>query len=122
MNERAAQSGEGAKPALRHDEIVQDKWGANHTRGNLAVGGRLWLTTQRLIFVPNWFERLLRRSRWECELRDVEEVSTAPRGSHPWSGAWRRRLLVRHSDLVEMFVVNRVERIADAITDSIATA
>lgn len=90
-------------------EVVVERWRANHTRGQVAVGGALWLTTQRLVFMPHGFERgVMGRSVWSCRLGDVTDVGLAPRGCAPFTGAWRRRLAVRRGPATDFFVINRV--------------
>lgn len=110
----------GAPPSvpLRDGESLRESWRANHTRGDQAIGGKLHLTTRRLIFEPHRFERSLQRAPWECELARVSHVEVAPREWNPTSGALRRRLVVHHEGTVDLFVVNRVGRVADAVADA----
>jgi hypothetical protein len=119
MGERRKQF-KGRAPELGTDEVPDRQWNANHTRGQMAVGGRLWLTTSRLVFVPNVFERgVMRRSEWSCRLADVTDVGVASRGIHPFNGAWRRRLVVHHSDGAGLFVVNHVEDVVGVIRQAL---
>ena len=97
------------------NEEQRQHWGANHTRGPFAVGGGLWLTNARLVFVPHWFERRLRRREWTCDLATITGVGVAERGPHPGTGAWRRRLVVTHDGDEDYFVVNDVEVIVASI-------
>ena len=101
-------------PPVEEGEQLRESWQANHTRGGLAVGGALWLSTTRLVFVPNRFERWLGRSDWSCDLGDVTDVRIAKRGTHPTNGAWRQRLAIDHGG-VDLFVVNHVHDVASAI-------
>jgi hypothetical protein len=106
----------GRVPQLGTDEVPVRQWNANHTRGRISVGGRLWLTTQRLVFVPHALESgVMGRSEWSCRLADVTDVGVAPRGIAPWSGAWRRRLAVQHRDGADLFVVNHVKTMVEVI-------
>ena len=110
------EQGQGPGVGLRDGEVVVDWWRANHTRARVAVGGRLWLTDQRLVFEPHGFEAgVIGRRVWTCELTDVLHVGTAPRGWSPTSGAWRRRLAVQHGATTDLFVVNRVGKVVEAI-------
>lgn len=95
--------------------VASKSWLANHTRGQLAVGGRLSLADDRLVFVPNWFEKVLRGGSWTCQLAAITGVGVADRGLNPVSGAWRRRLVVVHDGREDYFVVNHVNQIVDAI-------
>jgi hypothetical protein len=104
---------------LAADEAIVQRWRANHTRGQIAVGGALWLTTQRLIFEPHRFESgVMGRSVWTCRLADVTDVGIAPRGCAPFTGAWRRRLAVRCGPAADFFVISRVENVAEAIRNA----
>lgn len=108
-------------PDLGTGEAIIDRWAANHTRGGVTVGGRLWLTTRRLVFVPTRLEsKVMGREVWSCRLADVTYVDAAPRGISPWSGAWRRRLAVRRSTGTDLFVVNRVRNKVEVISGALA--
>ena len=85
----------GPPPRSPLTKVESESWLANHTRGQLAVGGRLSLLDDRLVFVPNWVERVLRRPDWTCELAAITGVGVADRGLSPFSGALRQRLVVR---------------------------
>ena len=107
---------EAAVPDLGADEAIVERWGANHTRGQVATGGRLWLTTRRLVFVPTALEaKVMGRSVWSCRLADVTGVSIARRGLSATSGEWRRRLAVHHSSGSDLFVVNHVRTVAETV-------
>jgi hypothetical protein len=93
------------------------RWRANHSRGAIAVGGKLQLTGSELVFVPNALERLLRRREWWCDLESITFVGVAARETHPFNGALRRRLAVAHDDVEDFFVVDDAERVAEAIKE-----
>lgn len=101
---------------LDPDEAIVDSWRANRAVDGWASGGRLWLTTRRLVFANHALESTLIRSAlvWTCRLADVTGVSVAPRAFRPMS-AWRRRLAVHHIGGTDFFVVNRVTNIAGII-------
>lgn len=44
-------------------------------QGLRAVGGNLYLTSQRFLFIPNRFETLLRRKPWSVPLDHIEGIS-----------------------------------------------
>ena len=81
----------------------------------MAVGGRLSLLDDRLVFVPNWVERVLRRPHWTCEPAAVTGVGFADRGLSPVSGAWRHLLVITHDGQEDYFVVNHVDKVVDSI-------
>jgi hypothetical protein len=76
------------------------------------VGGRLFLTNERLIFSPTIVDRLLKAKEWSCARSEVLAVTVAPRTTaQPLSGGMRHRLCVETSDgSVEQFVVNNVDQ------------
>lgn len=104
--------------SLLPGERVIARWFASHTRGQITIGGRLWLTDRRVAFVPNPMERLMHFGTWSCRLDSVTAVGIADREPHPFNGALRRSLAITHDDTTEYFVVNevgdKVERIETA--------
>jgi len=94
---------------------VTARWFANHSRGSNAVGGVLWLTSLRLVFIPNRVERFLRRAEWTSRLDEIIEVRVANAGLNRTNGALRRRLAVRRRDGVDYFVVNKVEAVVASV-------
>jgi hypothetical protein len=107
---------------LAPGETSIEKWRANHSRGCRAVGGTLWLTNRRVVFIPHGFERMLGQTEWACDLADVSAAQVADRKADPFSGGLRRRLLVRGRSCEEYFVINRVNKVAYAISAALATA
>jgi hypothetical protein len=69
----------------------------------------------RLVFLPNWVERVLRRPDWTCELAAITGVGVADRGLSPFSGALRQRLVVMYDGAEDYFVVNHVDKVVDSI-------
>ena len=102
-------------PSLLGGEAVTARWFANHSRGSNAVGGVLWLTSLRLVFIPNRVERFLRRAEWTSRLDEIIEVRVANAGLNRTNGALRRRLAVRRRDGVDYFVVNKVEAVVASV-------
>lgn len=107
------------KHPLLPGEIVQDCWLANHTQhAQRAVGGRLFLTTHRLLFEPNAFDAALAGQPWAVPLASVAHADvTGIDLSQFFGGGLRRRLVVVFTDGTEaLFVVNGAARKAAAIT------
>lgn len=84
---------------------------ANREQGSLRqVGGKLFLTRQRLLFAPNEFDDATGGNAWDCPLGDIAAVGVEPRQlAMPFPGGaatLRRRLRVdlRSGDF-ELFVV-----------------
>jgi hypothetical protein len=91
------------------------------------VGGRLFVTVTRMLFVPNRMDMATGGSEWECALSDVSAVSVEPaRLAVPFlghAGKLRRRLRVELAGGdVELFVVNHVDEAAEALREAIAGA
>jgi hypothetical protein len=111
------------KPHLERRERLLYKRAANRSFGNRAIGGRLFVTTRRVIFAPNVFDRLLRAKVWSCPITAVESVGTSGRTlEDPLSGGARRRLRLSLSgNQQELFVVNNVVTVVEAIKDAMRT-
>jgi hypothetical protein len=111
-------------PNLMAPTTARSGFRRDYRRGNRAVGGRLFLTNQRLVFAPQWVERLTgQKGEWSCPLGTVERIAAAPRSlALPFSGGARRRLSVHLKDGTdELFVVNHVEAVAAALTQALRT-
>lgn len=59
---------------LKSGEEVRWQASASRLQGARAVGGNLYLTGQRLLFVPNRFEKLLRSAPWSMPPDQVETI------------------------------------------------
>lgn len=109
------------EPDLLAGETVVWQRNANREQSSLRqVGGRLFLTNHRLLFLPNRFDDATGGDTWSCTTREIAAVSVEPsRSALPffgWTAQLRRRLRV---DLLagdaELFVVNRVEDAASTL-------
>jgi len=100
-----------AKPYSLGNEVWVWKCGANRQQGvGRQVGGRLFLSDQRLVFQPNRFDSVLRGKRWAVSRGQVAEFSVSARqfGLNPLG--WRNRLRVSQLDgRVDVFVVNHLD-------------
>jgi hypothetical protein len=103
------------KLAMNSGEMLVESIRANRMEGLRAVGGRLYLTDQRLVFRPHAFDAATGGSAWESPLRAVALADIAPRGSDRSFAALRRRLRITTADGAEVFVVNHVSEVATRI-------
>jgi len=109
-------------PTLAEGETILGSWLANHSH-HVAAGGRLWLTSHRLVFMPNRFEvAVMRRKPWSCGLSSITDITVARRGLHPFNGAWRRRLEVVRGARMDRFVVKDAKDLGDLIRGNLPTA
>lgn len=100
-----------APRTLLPGEQVIDSWRANHVQDpQRAVGGRLFLTNQRLVFEPHAIEVRMDGRPWQAPLAAVTQVGTAPIDlGKLFGGGARRRLQVTFVDGTHaLFVVNRL--------------
>jgi hypothetical protein len=100
---------------LRPGEYEAGRFFANHVQGGQGqgYGGRLFMTNERLVFIPMAGSQSNGASRAEFDLRNVVAAEVAPRGTGPGIGSLRRRLRVRMvSGDVEYFVVWRPRKLA----------
>src|SRR5437588_7561757 len=95
-----------------YESVVWEAPANRQQAGWRAVGGKLTLTTGRLIFMANRFDAVLRGRDWSVPTEKIENLGVAERTASggPLSGGMRRRLQVR---LVggdkELFVVKNAE-------------
>lgn len=99
---------------------------ANRQQGAYrAVGGRLLLTNQRLIFMPHKFDSATWGKPWSQDLARITKVAIEPRHYGvplvtPNVGLRRRLRIEEHDGTVNLFVINRVEDVAGAIAAAIS--
>ncbi len=116
-------AGDGGESAitLRSDEQVHAKLQANHIVGRVGFEGNIYLTSERLVFVPWPASRSRGGVSFEFALADISAADVAPRGSR--YSEWRRRLRIRRSSgEVDLFVVWRPEKAAELVQESIRGA
>ncbi len=97
-------------------------WRANHIRKNLAQGGRLTASDDRLTFEPHAFpgnRALGGPSQWAKT--DIESVRLASRSwspAHVFAAGLRRRLSVvlRGNNTEELFVVPHPRTVVEALS------
>lgn len=81
------------------------------------VGGRLYLTSHRILFSPNKAEQVLAAKEWWALGQDVIDVSVVPRRWREYlGGGGRKRMKVDlRSGASEFFVVNGPEKIVEEV-------
>lgn len=100
----------------RPDEVVRKQTGADLQNGWLARHGTLFLTDERLVFVPTVLDRLMRAKRRELPLDGVETVERLPRGPGDMaSGGRRARMLIHHGGCAYELMVGDLDAWIDAI-------
>ncbi len=110
------------EPALAPGERVVWTTLANRQQGSYrAIGGRLFLTNIRLIFMPNRIDSATGGLAWSRDLADVRRVAIEPRHfGVPFVTSdvgFRRRLrLEARGGEVDIFLVNRVDAALSRIT------
>ena len=112
-----AEATEGERPvSLLPGEQMSARLLCNHVRDGRAYDGYLYVTTQRLVYVP-WPAGEVRGAKpFAIPLTEVSGTDVAPRGTNFRDGSWRRRLRVtRSSGDVELFVVWRAQKAAELI-------
>src|ERR1700754_1785083 len=97
--------------------MSETSWRANHiTSRARAVGGRLAVEGDVIVFRPHGFDRALYAKDWSAPLAEVE-VSVAPRAplSNLFLAGLRRQLRLSRGGEDHHFIVNHVDRVADEI-------
>ena len=100
---------------------------ANRQQGPYrAIGGRLFLTDRRLIFVPNMVDLATGGRHWNRDLQDIARVGPEPRHfGIPFvtkDVGLRKRLRVEARDgSVDIFLVNRVSAAVRRLEAAVST-
>jgi hypothetical protein len=99
-----------AKPKLDAGEEIQWQTSAGRSLNRwITSGGRLTVTNKRVLFQPNRFDRATGKSPWECPLASVTSFEAVDRDLTVPAGGTRRRLGIKTTNGVEIFVVNRLK-------------
>lgn len=110
-------------PKLAASETITWQRSANRTQSaNRAVGGRLYLTGERLLFEPNHIDALTGGRSWNSALADMVEIGTQAPTGEKFNGGLRTRLRIGLRDgTTELFVVNGVDRVVELLRGAVAT-
>jgi hypothetical protein len=109
-------------PVLRdHEEVNIAIRASRRQNWARAVGGRFFVTSERLVFIPHFFDRWTGGFEWECHHNEIEAVTVSPpRISDFFSGGIRSRLSIIVRDQgVELFVVPNPRGFARTITGAV---
>lgn len=109
-------------PAEPNEEVIAS-YSANFLRQDARpLGGKLYVTTNRVIFTPHLIDALLSGERYEIALGDVLEVkSHRPTGTDRYGAGKKERLLVRTTtDEEAAFIVNKLEAAVERIDTEVA--
>src|SRR5205823_1300502 len=61
-------------PLLGPNEVAVWSGPANRTQGWRAVGGKLFVTDQRVVFIPHSFDRKTGGSGWSCSGPEIQAI------------------------------------------------
>ncbi|MFD6389806.1 hypothetical protein [Nocardia sp. NPDC060259] len=98
-------------PTLGASENVVWRKLANRTQGSRAVGGCLYLTEIRLLFVPTHVDAITGGKRWETPLAQLRAVGQQSPDGGVFSGGLRTRLRIDTGAGTELFVVNKIDEV-----------
>lgn len=103
-------------PRIGAGEKVRKRGGADLQNGWWGRHGTLFLTDERLLFVPTTLDRLLRARRQEMRLDEVLEVERWPMrpGEMPLGGK-RPRMLIHTKDCVYQLMLGDLDGWFDAV-------
>ena len=105
------------------ESVVWDAAANREQAGWRAVGGRLTLTTTRLLFTANRFDAVLGGRDWVARRQGVQAVGVSGRSlkGGPFSGGIRRRLHLTLADgSEELFVVRSPDETAAELSRLLA--
>ena len=101
-------------PILTEGEDLQFEILANHTQSKRAVGGKIFVTSERLLFAPNRLDSLTGGLTVDIAISTVLGATKSPPVyslSEMFSGAFRSRLCLHtERDGDRFFVVNQLEK------------
>ncbi len=80
-----------------------------------AVGGKLFITNLRVIFIPHLFDSATGGEQMTFPLQDLHEIGTQPSGGDFFGGGMRDRLRLVHRSGMELFVVNKLPVVIENI-------
>jgi hypothetical protein len=100
-----------AQLKLEADEEIRWQSSAGRSLNRwITSGGQLVVTDRRVLFQPNRFDAATGKKPWECSLASVTGFETVGRDLTVLAGGLRKRLGIRTSDGVKIFVVNDLEK------------
>lgn len=101
--------------ALPGEEIRFSK-AANRTQSSgRAVGGKLFVTNYRILFLPHLADSATGGQKLLLPLAQVRHIGEQPAGGDRLGGGLRDRLMIVHGGGTELFVVNQLPTVVDTI-------
>ena len=99
---------------LQAGEQELARFNVNYTQSaRRAVGGRLFVSTQRLVFCPHRLDAATGGETWALPRSAVTQVGVRPKGGDTFGGGLRDRLAIGVAEGSELlFVVNRLPSVA----------
>jgi hypothetical protein len=98
-------------------EYVEMSFLANRTQSsNRAVGGKLFITNQRIIFLPHLCDHLSGGKIFQASFAEINEISRLPAGGDLFGGGLRDRLKIGLTTYAELFVVNKLDHVIEVLT------
>jgi hypothetical protein len=110
--------GRFVRPVPLHEgEEVLEEFVANYAQSTFrAVGGKLVVTTERVVFTPHHLDAATAGRTVSLPLEDIVEVGVQERGADVLAGGIRRRLRLRTQEgAAELFVVPNRRHVIDVI-------
>lgn len=99
---------------LAPDEEIRLTRLAALSEGRTAKGGRLYVTTDRVVFRPSLRSRLVGVAAFAIQRSAIDAVHVEPRRSGLFTGGFRHRIVVRLDDGTQRhFAVNRPRSFAN---------
>lgn len=111
-----------AEQSIMEGETVLWSRFANRTQSEYrAVGGKLFLTNQRLLFSPHFIDHLTGGEKWSVDLVSIQTIDKQPEGGDLFGGGLRDRLRISlHNGGVELFVVNDLDSVIEYLQASLS--
>lgn len=109
------------KPPLNPDERIL--WRSPAAMSiRTAVGGTLYVTRDRVLFVPNRLNNRRNRPTHEWPLGDLQSVAARDRDFTPYTGGTHKRLGLTFGDgTTVLFVVKRLDEALGALQGVVAS-
>lgn len=110
-----------------HDALSGEEVGwscfANRTQNSSrAVGGKLFVTSHRILFSPHWLDAVLGGEIWAVNLHEVTSVGVQPKGGDTFGGGLRDRLRVLSAGETDLFVVNGLDALVERLQRALEKA
>jgi GRAM domain len=91
-------------------ERLEFSLAANRTQSNnRAVGGMLFVTNKRILFSPHLLDAALGGKTLQLPFGNISSIDKQAAGGDTFGGGLRARLAIKHADVTELFVVNKLD-------------